>query len=184
MKGTPAQLAAYVGKSERTIHRWLANGRLPYTRLAGGLVEVDDRLLFAPDEQEGAILARLTRIEEKLDKLSADVAALAASRPQPVQQPARPAPVVRLHTEQAEYHVRPDIPAGSVQVFAFAKAHNIPSGTAKDQIKSGRLQNEAPDSKSRPGEQEHYFTPEQQQAALQLWRYHPRFQECADCPHG
>lgn len=75
MKATPAQLAAYVGKSERTIHRWLASGKLPYTRLPGGLIEVDDSLLTEPEEgQESVILATLQRIEQKLDRLAASVA--------------------------------------------------------------------------------------------------------------
>lgn len=86
MRCTPAQLAAYVGKSERTIHRWLASGKLPYKRLPGGLIEVDDALLTAPDEgQESVILAALHRIEEKLDRLAASVATPSRiDRPAPV----------------------------------------------------------------------------------------------------
>jgi excisionase family DNA binding protein len=135
MKGTPAQLAAYVGKSERTIHRWLASGKLPHTRLAGGLVEVDDRLLFAPDEQEGAILARLTRIEEKLDRLSADVAALSASRPR-----------VHVHTEQAAYTPRPapapaqgDLPEGLMAWRDYAREKGYAETTVKRHIDAGEI---------------------------------------------
>ena len=82
MKGTPAQIAAFVGRSERTIWRWIASGKLPHTKLPGGLIEVEDRLLTEPDEQEGALLARLTRIEEKLDRLTASVSSLSVSQPQ------------------------------------------------------------------------------------------------------
>ncbi len=181
MRATITQLAAYVGVSERTIHRYLAGGKWAHTRLPGGLIEIDDSLLTQPEEgQEGLLLATLKRIEQKLDSLSASVSQLSQSgtiQPQARPSPARAAPV----SGPAQ---RPDIPAGAVQVFTFARAHGIPPGTAKDQVKAGRLQDLAVESVSRPGEQEHYFTIEQQQAALQLWRYHPRFQACADCPHG
>ena len=182
MRATIIQLAAFAGKSERTIRRYLSSGKWPHTILPGGLIEIDDSLI-EPESEQGAILAALARIEARLDKLSASVDSLPAQPPQVRPSPARTAPV-RLHTEQAEYHVRPDIPEGSIQVFAFARLHGIPEGTAKTQIKAGRLQDLEADKVNRPGEKEHYFTPEQQQAALQLWRYHPRFQECADCPHG
>jgi hypothetical protein len=72
MRCTPAQLAAYVGHSERTIHRWLSSGKLPYKRLPGGLIEVDDSLLNEPESgQTSTILATLQRIEQKLDMLAA-----------------------------------------------------------------------------------------------------------------
>jgi hypothetical protein len=103
MKGTPAQLAAYVGKSERTIHRWLASGKYPHTRLPGGLIEIDDSVLIGPEsEQESAIMARLASIERKLDAVSATVSQLAAQRDtlplpraQPIQEsrPARRVPM-------------------------------------------------------------------------------------------
>ncbi len=79
VKATVSQLAAYAGKSERTIHRYLASGKWPHTRLAGGLVEIDDSLIIGPpDEQEGLVLAALARIEQKLDALSAHVDTLSA----------------------------------------------------------------------------------------------------------
>ncbi len=80
MKATIAQLAAYVGKSERTMHRYLASGKYPHKRLPGGLIEIEDSLLIAPEsEQEGLLLAALQRVEQKLDTLSAVVATLTHS---------------------------------------------------------------------------------------------------------
>src|SRR5258708_17491717 len=83
MRATITQLAAYVGVSERTIHRYLAGGKWPHKRLPGGLIEIDDSLLIRPEEgQEGLLLATLKRIEQKLDALSAAVISLSAGQPQ------------------------------------------------------------------------------------------------------
>lgn len=131
MRCTPAQLAAYVGKSERTIHRWLASGKLPYKRLTGGLIEVDDALLTSPDEtQEGTILAALHRIEEKLDRLAANVDTLSA----------QPAPRYRVHTEHAEYSVKPvssELPEGLIGWREYCQARGIPQTTVQKAIKRG-----------------------------------------------
>src|SRR5260370_38920798 len=83
MRATITQLAAYVGVSERTIHRYLAGGKWPHKRLPGGLIEIDDSLLIRPEEgQEGLLLATLKRIEQKLDALSAAVISLSACQQQ------------------------------------------------------------------------------------------------------
>lgn len=136
MKATPAQLAAYVGKSERTIHRWLASNKWPHKRLPGGLVEVDDSLLSPPEEgQENAIpaiLATLTRLEEKLDTLAASVGHLTA----------QPAPRVRVHTEHAEYTIKPaqgELPEGLTAWRDYAKEKGIPESTVLHAIDRGEI---------------------------------------------
>lgn len=113
MRGTPAQLAAYAGKSERTIHRYLASGKWPHKRLAGGLVEVDDSLLIGPgDEQESVLLATLSRIEQKLDALSATVGTL--GQPQETsdavtRSAARPIPTRRATEEEPGGELAPGL---------------------------------------------------------------------------
>lgn len=134
MKATPAQLAAYVGKSERTINRWLASNKWPHKRLPGGLVEVDDTLLIPPEEQQEnaipAILATLTRLEEKIDDLAAHVATLSA----------QPAPRYQIHTERAEYNVRPaqsELPEGLIGWREYCQARGIPQTTVQKAISRG-----------------------------------------------
>lgn len=86
MRGTPAQIAAYIGRSERTVHRWLSSGKMPYKRLPSGLIEVDDKLLFEPESGNiSTIMEALQRIEQKLDTLAASVATPSRiDRPAPV----------------------------------------------------------------------------------------------------
>lgn len=140
MKGTPAQIAAYVGKSERTIHRWLASGKLPYTKLPGGLIEVDDALLFGPEnEQESTILATLKRIEDKLDALSARVSQPSAhadimSEPVSYEQKAKP---VRVLHETAP--VQSELPEGYVPVEAFCREHDYTITTVRKWIDKGDI---------------------------------------------
>jgi hypothetical protein len=127
MKGTPAQIAAYVGKSERTVHRWLASGKLPYKRLPGGLVEVDDTLLFGPEsEHESMILQRLQRIEEKLDMLAAHVATLSRFDRHA---PAHVSPVV---TQDA-------LPEGLVSWRDYCKEKGYPESTVLHAIDRGEV---------------------------------------------
>lgn len=140
MKATPTQLAAYVGKSERTILRWLASGKWPHTRLPGGLVEIDESLLILPDEgQESALpalLATLTRLEEKLDALSAVVATMTA-------QPTASKPPFRVHTERAEYTtaqpVQGDIPEGLTPWRDYCKEKGYPETSVKRAIDRGDI---------------------------------------------
>lgn len=147
MKATPAQLAAYVGKSERTIHRWLASGKWPHKRLPGGLVEVDDSLLSPPEEEQEnaipAILATLTRLETKLDDLAAVVGHLTA-------QPASKPPF-RTLTEQGEYITKPrparretlvtqdELPEGLMPWRDYCKEKGYAETTVKRAIDRGDI---------------------------------------------
>lgn len=70
MKVTASQLAAYVGKSERTIERWIASGKLQAASLPDGSYEVSGAIIenmSAHDDM--AILQRLTAIEERLARI-------------------------------------------------------------------------------------------------------------------
>lgn len=134
MKATPSQLAAYVGKSERTIQRWLASNKWPHKRLPGGLVEIDDTLLIPPEEQQEnaipAILATLTRLEEKIDDLAAEVGALSA----------QPAPRYQIHTERAEYRVKPvssEMPEGLIGWREYCASRGIAPTTVQKAISRG-----------------------------------------------
>ena len=134
MKATITQLAAYVGVSERTIHRRLASNKWPHTRLPGGLVEIDDSLIIAPENgQEGLLLATLQRIEAKIDALSARVDSLSASKP----------PRVHVHTEQAAYTVSaapgPGEQEGLQNWREFAKARGYSESTIQRWIDEGKV---------------------------------------------
>jgi hypothetical protein len=138
MKATRTQLAAYVGKSERTIIRWLASGKWPHRQLPGGLIEIDDSLLNPPEESQEsaipAILATLTRLEEKIDNLAAIAGTLAA-------QPASKPPF-RTHTERAEYTVTPSIselPEGLTAWRDYAREKGYPESTIKHAIERGEV---------------------------------------------
>ncbi len=130
MKATPAQLAAYVGKSERTIHRWLASGKWPYKRLPGGLIDIDDSLLVEPESrQETLILATLQRIEEKLDRLAADVATLSAGQPQ----------VTRYVRMTANLPAQSELPEGLMAWRDYCKEKGYPESTVKRAIDRGEI---------------------------------------------
>jgi excisionase family DNA binding protein len=138
MKATPSQLAAYVGKSERTIHRWLASGKLTYTRLPGGLIDVDESQLFPLEERdERTILTVLERMERKLDDLAAIVGILAA---QPTKKPP-----FQLHTEQAEYtikaaqSVQSELPEGFMAVGDYCQERGYAETTVKRWIAAGKV---------------------------------------------
>lgn len=176
MKATVTQLAAYVGKSERTVHRWLASGKYPHSRLPGGLIEIDDSLLVGPEnEHENALLATLTRIEQKLDALSAQVGTLTAQPPTSHVQPHRATPA---RSDEVIY-LTPELVAWR----KFARLHGIAETTVDKAIKSGRLPTvagewhigrtiyrEGLDAAGRHAFYEQYHTNE-------------RFTPCPDCPH-
>lgn len=124
MKCTPAQLAAFVGRSERTVHRWMASGKLPYKRLPGGIIEVDDKLLTEPESGDmGGILATLQRIEQKLDMLAAHVATLSGIDRHP------------RHAESAP--AQSELPEGLVSWRDYAKEKGIPESTLLHAIDRG-----------------------------------------------
>jgi transposase-like protein len=78
-----------------------------------------------------------------------------------------------------------DLVAGTVLARAFAEAHGMSMGTAFDHIEQGKLEDTQVEIPNRPGEVRHYFSPEQQHAAIIFWRStgNRRFHECAQCPH-
>ncbi len=130
MKATVSQLAAYAGKSERTIHRYLASGKWPHSNLAGGLIEIDDSLIIGPsDEQEGFVLAALARIEQKLDELSATVGTLAASKPQ----------VTHRARMTANLPGQGKLPEGLVSWRDYCKERGYSETTVKRHIDAGRV---------------------------------------------
>lgn len=131
MKVTVTELAAYVGKSERTIHRWLASGQLPHKRLPGGLVEVDDSLVIGPiDEQESTILTRLARIEQKLDDLAAIVGAMSQIDRAPAP---RHTPVSRDIANQGE------LPPGLMPWREYCELKGYATSTVKRAIDRGEI---------------------------------------------
>lgn len=70
MKATITELAYAAGVSERTVRRYLKDGKWPHTRLPGGLIEIDDSLLEPVEAEESTILEMLKRIESKVDALA------------------------------------------------------------------------------------------------------------------
>ncbi len=130
MKATISQLAAYAGKSERTIHRYLASGKWPHTNLAGGLIEIDDSLIIGPpDEQEGLVLAALARIEQKLDALTATVDILTASHPQ----------VTRHARITASLPAQSDLPEGLSPWRDYAREKGYSETTVRRAIDRGEI---------------------------------------------
>jgi hypothetical protein len=131
MRATITQLAAYVGKSERTIQRRLASGKWPHKRLPGGLVEIDDSLLLEPEsEQEGLLLATLQRIERKLDALSARVDSLSA----------QPAQVThRAHMSANLPPAQGTVPEGLTPWRDYAKERGFSESTIARAIARGEI---------------------------------------------
>jgi hypothetical protein len=130
MRCTPAQLAAYVGRSERTIHRWLSSGQLPYKRLPGGLIEVDDSLLVEPESGNiSTILATLQRIEQKLDMLAASA-----------DTPTRTVSHERTRTARRETVVTQDeLPEGLLPWRDYCKEKGYAETTVKRAIDRGDI---------------------------------------------
>lgn len=203
MKATRTQLAAYVGKSERTIIRWLASGKWPHTQLPGGLIEIDDSLLNPPEEQEeGTILATLARLEKKIDDLAVCVRQAPAQKGEQASKPP-----YRVHTEGRhgytileEGNISPDkkgeaaqqpqkstMPEGLVGWRAFARIHNVSPGTVQKGIESGRLTIVEPKkgdvwivgratvlgALDATGRARFY----------ELWHNSGKWKDCPDCPH-
>jgi excisionase family DNA binding protein len=129
MKGTPAQVAAYIGKSERTIHRWLASGKLPYTRLPGGIIEVDDAVLQEQEHvQKSAMLELLRRIEEKLDKLTANAS-----------QESENVVKVSALTKREQEAVQDGLPADLTPVQDYCKAQGYSKTSVMRWIEKGLI---------------------------------------------
>src|SRR5258708_2336410 len=132
MRATITQLAAYVGVSERTIHRYLAGGKWPHKRLAGGLIEIDDSLLTQPENgQEGLLLATLKRIEQKLDALSAAVGSMPAKESKPQ--------VTRHAQQSANLPAQGELPEGLVPWRDYAREKGLSESTVQRYIDSGQI---------------------------------------------
>jgi hypothetical protein len=159
MKMTLSQMAAKVGKSERTVLRWI-NGEVEKVRLAArdlgnGMYEVDalDLQRLSKHEFSTSALDALERIEEnqraiitRLERIEAQLENRSTAR-HSERQIARAGPEQASSTEKPEPKPRPtpasggssEMPAHLVGWRKFARDHNIGESTVQKAIEAGRL---------------------------------------------
>lgn len=136
MKATITELAYAAGVSERTVRRYLKDGKWPHTRLPGGLIEIEDSLLAPVAPEESTILEMLKRIESKIDAL-ADM-----FRQAPAAVRHRPADVTIEQTTRARASPGPaqgELPAGLMAWRDYAKQQGYAETTVKRAIDQGKI---------------------------------------------
>lgn len=176
MKISLAQLAANVGKSERTVLRWIKQGKLQAERLPDGKYEVSGMDMSADVGTE--ILARLSAIESRLERIESLL-----RREQGYQQiappvrvlrenyePSTPGPVVLKPPAQKPSAPAPiaDLPDGTLTLAEMARDLGISRSTLVGYCTRGTLAHESRPLQSRPNEHARFFTPEQA-AAARAW---------------
>lgn len=186
------QAARELGKSEKTIRRWIQDGKLeayhPHgqtnrlaipeqeiERLKRELDQFPEQQLPGPaaTEDMATLSSRVTRLEQEVARLAALLAALPGIDGE-----------ASLSPRNRATELPQDLPSGSVLIKDFAALHNVNARTFYDQVKKGIPTTERA-KVNRPREVERWLSPEQQSAAIQFWLDHgTAFSSCPDCPHG
>lgn len=172
MRMTIAQMALSANRSERTIQRWIKDGRIQATPLPDGSYEVTSEL-FQPLTQHDdmrAILdtlqditARLEGIEERLYQIESKL-----FHDQPSEQAAPREQVSVTSHKQVPVTSPNDLPSGTLTLAEMARELGISRSTLVGHCTRGTLEHESRPLQSRPGEHARFFTPEQAEAA-RIW---------------
>lgn len=217
MKISAVQAALLVGRNERRIRDWIATRRLPaikvgqswqididdLERLPG--VVIDREQLALLQQQEATtphgLLNRLAQLENTVQDLQREVAALKARLDETERQHARRVSNAEhvlelLHAEHAT-SLSPHIenfsedassleiepPPGSIRVKQFALVHKVHAAVLAYQIETGKIEDTALSMAN--GRKAHWLTLEQQQTTIAFWRRNgTHFIPCSACPHN
>ncbi len=187
---TATQAAQRLGKSEKTIRRWIDEKRLPafhpqgrknrlaiaeqdIDKLAQELAEYEQPAAPISSEQDTtALVERMTELERRVTELEQRLArATMPTAPTAVaeQDSATRTRAPRVITPTA---APTDIPPGSVHMRDFAEHHGVNAATFRDHITSGNVPALTIPKLNRPREVERWLTPDQQQQAIDYWRSH------------
>jgi len=177
---TATQAASRLGKSEKTIRRWIDEKRLPAFHPQGrknrlAIAEQDvDKLAqeLAEYEQPAAQEQDVSALVERVDTLEQRLSELE----QRINQALTGAPSMASHTRR-ERAAQPattassaDLPPGSVHMRDFAEHHGVNVATFRDHITSGYVPALTIPKPNRPKEVERWLTPDMQQAAIDYWK--------------
>ena len=169
MEITLIQAGALLGKSERTIQRWIQAKKLPALRLKDGSyrVKVEDLERFQQQSDE-TMLARIEVLEQDVAELKRLVTALSVPRPTPpISKPQHLIPIVH--------------PATIVSARSFAEKHGISRDRMANWIKRGEI-TATPEPHGDTIQQN--LTLEQQAEAIAYWdATGVLYQPCTICPH-
>lgn len=153
--------ASWIGRDERTIRRWIADGRLAATR-DGNLYQIDQRELarLQDTHRSSEQIRDLADLERRVSALETRLARKQTRKAAP----------------QEELIDGDELPAGSMLASRFARQHGIGEKTARYHLLTGlsgeRLAYLACRSARNPDETERWLTPDQQDQALLFWRRH------------
>ncbi len=194
---TAVEAARRLGKTERTVRRWIDEGKLHARHIAKnrlGISEDDIDALAqelaqyeesAPAENGQALAARIEQLESRVSQLETALAALLSPVAQEpltyspayhdrlIREPQAPGAPVRKGRPAiaSAASVTPgDLPPGSLSHKDFAERHGMSARTFRDQIDSGKVDAITRPKPNRPGEYERWLTPDQQRQALAFWR--------------
>ena len=198
------EAARRLGKSERTIRRWVIEGRItgfhPHghkNRLA--IAEQDVEALAqeqaelapspGPAERDAAYVRSL---EQRIDALESQVERLVRIidiMSEAALAPSERATEAHIPIARAETPAPVELPRGSLLIKDFAAMHGVNPRTFYDQVIKGirgeRVAATERPKPNRPGEVERWLTPEQQSGAIQFWLDQGvAFSACSTCPHG
>jgi excisionase family DNA binding protein len=170
---TTTQIAALVGKSERTVQRWIDAGTIQAERISAGRYRIDEseiqRLAHDPHaDQIAELRAEVRELRARLTELEAIVTSLTVTK-------ARPAPTIRSGPLSAA------APGGAISARRFAEIHNITRETMQGWINRGEI---ATTPAAYGGRTQHQLNQEQQAQVIDFWnRLAVPYQPCPQCPH-
>lgn len=163
MEASISDLARILGKSERTIARYLKNGQIAATRRENGMYEVDETALLAlrPHDENTLILQRLAEISAQLGRIEQMLAGQ-----QPYKQIAPRSRIVRDTSQPALLDVPTaeapaDLPAGSIHINDLAAEIGRSRGALYDQVVKKTYHAVSTPKANRPKEKDWWFSPEE-----------------------
>lgn len=171
---TIQQAMQLLGKSDKTIRRWIETHKLPARKI--GLLWLIKRsdieaLQSGPPVQSlgtdaSLFLPRIEALEREVAMLRGSLERRGASQPLP----ARPKPTARPTLTTEPHNALPEnVPPDALHLSTFAAQHAVNRRTLLDQVKRYSLAHIAILKPNRPSEMDRYFTSEQQQAVLDMW---------------
>ena len=174
---TAIDAARLTGHSEKTIRRWIVNGKLPARLVSKNryAIKTSDLRKYIPEAQPdlSTALARIQELEstqdtliERIERLEALVTSLSnGQRPDKKVPESKPLVKQRVlidgdESNQDENQAeRPErqLPEGTVIMAQFARDNGLNRRTVQDWIAQGKIEATTVEGK-------HYLTPDQQQA--------------------
>ena len=182
------QIAARIGRSERTAQRYIASGKLKAVPLANNRYAVESadlEALLLPTHGEPADTGtrlRLDVLEYQVDNLQRRVATLESH--QAIQQEqGSTIPIPPTHAPQIEPQRETEgmLPGGYITARKFAQNH----GFSRDRMETW-IRLKAFETTPTPYGKltQHILSVEQQQGVIRYWqRNHIPFTQCEQCPH-